>query len=330
MARIEQEFGVDLPLSALFLSPTVEELARRLRRTDVQERESCLVPIQPKGESPPFFCIPGAGGNVLYLYELARRLGMNQPFYGLQALGLDRQSQAAHTVEESARHYVGVIRSVQPEGPYFLGGHSFGGQVAYETARQLMEEGDEVGLLAIFDTNAPQTIENPSDIHERDDVHWLCEIGTVIEHLSNHKLNLSYNELKGLDSDERLLSFRKSVIKSGWLPEETTQDQLATLLEVYKANVKANYMPMNPIPTRIALFRASEAMVSDESYTSPDLDSSWGWDEYAAGEVQVHIVSGNHLTMMTEPHVNELAAKLRETLNAHREHLEGLQRQQQG
>jgi thioesterase domain-containing protein len=111
--------------------------------------------MQPGGTRPPLYCVPGAGGNAIYLYNLARELGPNQPFYGLQGVGLDGDAEPHTTVEDMAAHYIAEIRSVQPVGPYHLAGHSLGGWVAFEMARQLQRDGHEVSMLAIIDTPVP-------------------------------------------------------------------------------------------------------------------------------------------------------------------------------
>jgi amino acid adenylation domain-containing protein len=321
LARVEQAFGVHLPLSILFQSATVESLAGHLRDPAMAGQGSCLVRIQPGGSRPPLFCAPGAGGNVIYLFELARRLGADQPFYGLQALGLSASTHAVNRVEDQAAHYVREIRSVQSAGPYFLAGHSFGGMVAFEMAQQLRRAGQTVGLLVIFDTNAPQMIERPAEIPQRDEAHWLCEIATVIEHLSGRKQCVSYDEVKTLDPEQQLIYLHTKLIRGGWLPEETSLSQLRSFLEVYKANILTNYEPHASVRLPIVLFKAEEQMVTAEfdERNEPQevLRSAWGWKEHADGELAIYLTPGNHLTMMTEPHVSSLASKLRECLDIH-------------
>ena len=151
-ARIANEFQRKLPLSVLFEAPTVAQLARHLRERDGDQHWSSLVTIQPKGSRPPFFCIHGGGGNVLIYRDLSMRLGPDQPFYGLQAQGLDGEQPCLDTIEAMASLYVRDIRRVRPHGPYYLGGYCMGGTVAYEIAQQLRAQGEEVALLALFDT----------------------------------------------------------------------------------------------------------------------------------------------------------------------------------
>lgn len=152
MNRVEEAFGTRLPVATLFQAPTVEKLAGLLRQEGWTPPWSSLVVIQAGGSNPPFFCVHDVGGGVLGFRDLARRLGPEQPVYGLQAQGLDGKRPCHRRVEEMAAHYLSEIRSVQPEGPYYLGGLSFGGAVAFEMAQQLRAQGQEVGLVALFDT----------------------------------------------------------------------------------------------------------------------------------------------------------------------------------
>jgi thioesterase domain-containing protein/acyl carrier protein len=157
-AQIEEAFGKNLPLATLLQAPTVEQLAAIIR----QQGESCLwsplVTIQPKGSKPPLFCIHGMGGNVLCYRELSGYLGADQPVYGIQAKGMydDEEKQTLPTIfEEMAAHYIKLIRTVQPEGPYCLAGLSAGGAIAFEMAQQFLAQGQEVALLAMFETYYP-------------------------------------------------------------------------------------------------------------------------------------------------------------------------------
>jgi len=151
-AEIEKIFKIKLPLATLYEAPTIEELAKILRGETVASGWSSLVAVQVAGSRPPFFCMHGAGGTVLMYRDLSRRLGDDQPFYGLQAQGLDGSSSPLTTVEEMAALYVTEIRRVQSHGPYFLGGYCLGGTVALEVAQRLRAEGETVALLALFDT----------------------------------------------------------------------------------------------------------------------------------------------------------------------------------
>ncbi len=149
LIRINEKFTLpDLTLSAVLDAPTVEQFAATLGE---QKRVRCLVPLRASGTRPPIFCVPGAGGNVLSFRDLALNLPGSQPFWALQAPGLDG-SGTVDDAKHIAALYLEEIRTIQPHGPYFLGGGSYGGVIAFEMAQQLISKGEDVALLAMFDT----------------------------------------------------------------------------------------------------------------------------------------------------------------------------------
>lgn len=168
MAQVHEKFAQNMPLTTLFQAPTIEQMAIALREPMLSQPWSPLVKIQPNGSKRPFFCLPGTGGNVMYLYHLARHFGSEQPFYALQARGLDGVQIPHARIEDMASDYIAAIQTIQPQGPYLLGGHSFGSFVAFEMALQLQKQGQEIATLVIFDTPAP-TPENRPVEHEQDD-----------------------------------------------------------------------------------------------------------------------------------------------------------------
>ena len=155
-SAIERVFRKRLPLALLFQAPTIERLAAVLRDEGCSLPWRSLVAIQAHGARHPIFIVPGVGGNVLVFARLSRLLGEDQPFYGLQAQGLDGKARPFTRIEDMARHYIAEIRTVQARGPYRIGGTCTGGLVAYEMARQLTAAGDEV-LLAIMESWHPDS-----------------------------------------------------------------------------------------------------------------------------------------------------------------------------
>ena len=150
--RISQTFGKDLPLSTLFHSPTVEQLADALLH-EAGEPYPTLVAIKPAGSKPPLFCVHGGAGATLFLHQLAQHLHVDQPFYGIEPEGLDGKRFQHLTVEATASHYLSEIRKIQPSGPYLLSGYCFGGLVAFEMAQQLHRQGEQAALLALFSSS---------------------------------------------------------------------------------------------------------------------------------------------------------------------------------
>ena len=320
MAQIQQDFGVNLPLSTLFQSPTIEELAMRLVQplSSIKNTDwSALVPIQPNGEQPPFFCVPGVGGNVIYLYDLARFMGAQQPFYGLQAVGLDGKTAPVTTVEAIAAHYIKAIQSVQPEGPYLLGGHSFGGTVIFEMAQQLQRAGHEIARLMIFDMPAP-TPRTEFDKATWNDAKWLLSLAKSIGIWTEKQTERIFDTLLRLEPEEQLLRFKEKLEELNLLPINSDLNQVRGWVQVYKTNSLMNYVPRAVIPTPIMLFRAEEQSQSEQTKQQealfPNDSLTWGWNQFAKGPVEVISVPGDHTTMMRAPHIQVLAKRLRESL----------------
>ena len=105
-------------------------------------REHLHLALQPVGSRIPFFCLPGADENPYYFRDLAKALGQDQPFYVLRD-PRPLQERGVYTLEEHAARFTAAIRSVRLRGPYILGGHCYGGILAFEAARQLISIGEE-------------------------------------------------------------------------------------------------------------------------------------------------------------------------------------------
>ncbi|HWB85710.1 MAG TPA: amino acid adenylation domain-containing protein [Bryobacteraceae bacterium] len=309
MARIRQEFGREVPLAAILRGPTVEQLAEMLRRDAPSGMGTSLVPIQTNGKRQPFFCVPGAGGNAIYLYNLARRLGPDQPFYGLQGVGMDGEAAPHTTVEAMATHYIESIRTVQPEGPYCLGGHSLGGLVAFEMAQQLQRGGQDVALVAVVDTPVPPR-EPGGERGDWDNARWIAELTDKIAQLLDPRLTISADALRRLGPHDQLERFRDALLRADLFPAEANISHLANVLELFKAHSQVRYtIPALVLPTQITLLRTN----STPPFAGVPNDPAWGWE--AGGAVEVHVLPGEHLTILRPPHVDALAARLRECLD---------------
>jgi thioesterase domain-containing protein/acyl carrier protein len=309
--RVEEAFGKNLPLATLIQTPTIEGLANVLRGEGAIPSWSPLVPIQPDGSNPPFFCVHGVGGNVLNYRALAKYLGADQPFYGLQSQGLNGEQPPLTRIEEMAALYLKEVRRLQPKGPYYLGGASFGGIVAFEMAQQLHAEGERTALIALFDTTPFGSTNLLPD--------------TVKATRSNglaHKLKVHLNVILR-DPDritylrKRIRRVRRRMLYRSWqlvyqLFQKFRRPLPQTLQNVQQANYKAlrDYAPQRAYPGSVTLFYA---LKEPEEFTR---DKQQGWKALAQGGVITHEVPGDHLTMVEEPHVRSLAEKLATSINA--------------
>jgi thioesterase domain-containing protein len=203
-----------------------------------------------------------------------------------------------------AAHYLRSVESVQPGGPYFLGGHSLGGWVAYEMAQQLARRGRQVALVAIVDTPVP----SPAAHRDRggwSEARWMCELAQRIGQLLNPDLAVSLEALEALDGAAQLEYFRAALVEARLFPEEAGAAQIRNVLEMFKAHAQVRYrIPECPLPVPIALLRTSV----EPAGRPGDGDISWGWGALAPTDVQ--FVPGEHLTALRAPHVEGLGEVL--------------------
>jgi amino acid adenylation domain-containing protein len=331
--EIEKALDKKLPLATLFQAPSIEKLAAIIRQKESAESESSIVPIQPNGTKPPFFCIHAAGGNVLFYRDLARRLGQDQPFYGIQARRLGGRQVAHSDVEEMAAFYIEELLVLQPNGPYYLGGSSFGGTVAFEMAQQLKARGKEVAFVALFDTNGPgypcylpgTTLlkSRVNDLLRRLEQQWdnmrLLRSGTRWNYLVHkagkirHGLWRSKRKYKDIAHTHGPLL----VVKMLWdsflgRSRRTPYASTADIPDDYRkteGNIRTAYESYVPrfYDCHVTLFRASKQELGIIE------DLNLGWDGLIA-DLEVYDVQGHHGSIVTEPHVQFLTPKLRRCL----------------
>jgi acyl transferase domain-containing protein/thioesterase domain-containing protein/acyl carrier protein len=304
-ARVKKVYGLELPLAILFQFPTVEQLADFVRvelgrtlpsppvsgtptsdaETRITSNWSSLVPIQPDGSRPPLFCVHGKAGNVLNFRDVAFRLGKDQPFYGLQARGLNGRDLPHESIEEMAESYLDEIRKVQPHGPYNLIGYSGGGIVACEMARSLRNAGETVEFLALLETMAP----------------WLIN-KTIFQKLLGFLTGVSQG---GTDFTSRFLRGKIDFWRKGRAIEHETAASLETIdLGDAFTSVCARYK-LGKVNQPILLIRASER--PELGYVPTDL----GWQRHVEAGIEVVHVPGGHESMMVEPYSRAVAFALR-------------------
>lgn len=308
-AQIEKVFRVKLPLATLFEAPTIEELARILRPETARSGWSSLVTIQPAGSRPPLFCMHPHGGNVLIYRDLSRYLGSDQPFYGLQSQGLDGRCPPLTRIEDMAAQYVKEIRTVQPHGPYFLGGYCLGGAIAFEVAQQLRAKGEQIALLALFDTMNCSKLRPPSIW---DETYQICQrsafhVANFLSLDSESRAHFFSEKMNALRS--RLPVWGSMLLSRFPINSRETVSESRVLGEIWQANERAylNYIPQ-PYPGKVTDFRPLKQY---RGLHNPDLK----WDRLAEGGQEVVVLPVNAPSMLFEPFVKHLAAALRRSMD---------------
>lgn len=312
MARIEKVFGLKLPLVTLFQAPTIAELAAIIQDREWAPSWSSLVEIVPGGARQPFFCVHAHGGNVIGYADLARHLGDDQPFYGLQARGLNGDIAEDSRLEDMAAHYIQEIRAVQRHGPYLLGGWCMGGIIAYEMARQLQDQGEQVEMLAMIQSAHP---DYPRFRPGTTFIHKL--FSQLISRIDREISLLSERGETSTQAHFGQRIGRMSLIASGlgqkWvgallgklgIPFEYSQTyKLYALEEVHEAALAA-YTP-GPYDGRVAVFRAGSQPLG----IFPDETLGWG-GLLNKDRISLHEIPGNQVGIISEPQVKLLARDL--------------------
>ena len=312
-AQIENIFGKRLPLATLYEAPTIKKLAGIISAEKYTPSWASLVKIQPSGSQPPFFCIHAEGGHVLEYRLLANYLGKDQPFYGLQAKGLEGKNVVDATIEEMAADYIREIKTVQTKGPYFIGGYCLGGIVAFEIAHKLQRDGDEVAFLTLISTSTPDHLRNIRP--------GLTALHRIFFNILE-RTELEIDNLSALSAREKAIHLRDRIVRTRNMFQyrlEEMLDQLFSRLHwKYKWHTRGYtleksvnlsddaYMAYHPRPLKnqIHLFRVSKQ--KRELLFDPSL----GWKGLAENGLHVFEVQGFHKNILKKPHVKGLAVNL--------------------
>jgi len=306
IAKLRETMQMDLDAHSLLNNSTTIALAGLIGEKNLkspnqpilQTLPSCLVTIQTGNTlTPPLFLMHPAGGHVYFYRDMVEQLGAEQPVYGLQAQGVDGKTEPQTQVEEMATHYLKAVRILQPEGPYFLGGSSFGGTLAFEMAQQLHALGQKVALLAMMDT--PGLGYMPVELNDDAEIlAYLLELG--------YDISLPLAELRQLGPDEQLDYCIKQIKTTNKKFFDLDLTHFRTVLKLFKTNSKAmfDYIP-STYPGKILFFRAKER----DAFLphNPEL----AWIDLALEGTEVHIVPGNHISMNRQPHIPLLAKRLK-------------------
>lgn len=309
IAQIHERFGHDLTLSTLFENPTIEKLAKIVSQPKFLSSGSPLIALNSSGTRTPFFCVHAAGGDILAYINLAQKIDADRPFYALEQTP-NSVASAATSVEETAAYYLQEIRTVQPKGPYILGGWCYGGVVAFEMAQQLQKQGEQIDLLIVIDAILSETIIQPS---QDDDAKLLLRLAESIKNWFGIEFSISYKELCGLSLNEQFQLVNR---KANFIVSDTELDRYIRDYKLFKAHVQAmrNYVPQ-VYPHKITLFRASEKITHDfDSSEFHSDDPLLGWGKCSQQAIEVIQVPGNHFSMFVEPHVEKLARQLQQQL----------------
>jgi acyl-CoA synthetase (AMP-forming)/AMP-acid ligase II/thioesterase domain-containing protein len=264
-----------------------------------------LVLVQPDGHGAPLFLLPGAGEQPADLLQLTRHLGVDRPIYGFRN-PIPPEERGLYTIEDVAGELAAAITTVAPGGPYHLVGHCFGGVLAFETARRLSQAGERIGLLALIDTPTP----GYPRLTPYSRLFW-SELGRRLARLFRGRFA---DQLRQLASDAASLGrhlkrridarLARSVVRAGL--DRGSQP----MAHVFEANVRAQrmYVP-KPYDGSIVHFLAIKRNRAGEA-----LDERLGWGEVVRGSCELKWFDAEHLSILEEPVVPDVAEELRRLL----------------
>lgn len=318
-AKIRKQWNVDLPLATLFQGSTLSGLsalvaqAGNLDTSMPGAQAPAVAPASnviqlPRAWSPlvaicrgspqkrPLFCVHGAGGNVLNFKVISDRLGAQQPFYGLQAQGVDGRLPPLTTIEAMAAQYVEAIRTVDATGPYRLAGYSAGGVIAYEMAQQLKRDGARVETVIMIDTLEPTAANVKIPLLAKI---WLKRHWTL-----QFALDWPERRRRGREMQRSYQLALEKLARGEPLPPELVDFHLFRNF----TDAQANYRPA-PYEGDVVLLKAGLAETV-YLYAGETL----GWKDHVRGQVRVEPISGSHFTMMAEPGVSEVIEAVRREL----------------
>lgn len=309
LARLQERLGIKIPVMVLFQSPTVAGLASAIRENDHAVEYQTIVPLHARGARPPLFFVHGFGGGVTGYADLARAFGVDQPLYGLQSRGLNGITPPLETVEEMAAAYIQSIQTtIQPHGPYYLGGYCFGGTVAYEMACQLRARGEPVALVALLETYPTnQKLQLARLLLPRNAWAFLKNFPEWIEEQRARRLRRRARLARWAD-DPHLAAIAQA------LPDEVL-DPSALIYpgfsHVSAAHLRATlaYQPGSYAGV-VDVFRVHAFRLS------APVDDDLGWGRFAMGGTRVHVIPGGHDNLLEAPNAAGLALAFHTCLDA--------------
>jgi acyl-CoA synthetase (AMP-forming)/AMP-acid ligase II/thioesterase domain-containing protein/acyl carrier protein len=305
LARIKESEGTEISFLQFAEEPTVAGLCRQAGTRPAQPAHDKLrVVVRPGNDGPALFCVPGSTGNVAVFFQLARRLGQGQAVTAFRMPSWD----SGYRLEELAARYVADVMEAQPQGPYYLVGFCTGGFVAYEMARQIREKGGEVGVLALFDCYNHAWTGGRSWFRR-----LACRFDLLRQRFRYQRRNIAKRGVRGA-----IRYLRPKFVAL----LETTRNR--SVERTYRLIAGAGVKSHDPrLAIRLAASRYVPLVWSgkldlfrvDEPHVDAYPHSEMGWTGLAEGGIEVHDITGNHMTIFSEPQVQVVAEGLLELLS---------------
>jgi amino acid adenylation domain-containing protein len=299
--RLQRTLGRGVSLALLYRTRTPAALAAALDRPPEPDWPSAVIPLRTTGRRPPLFCVHPKNGTVFCFASLARTLDDDRPVYGIQAHSLELARRPHTRIEDMASAYLSDLLRVQPEGPYHLCGYSLGGLIAYEMACQLRARGCDVARLVLLDSSPilDDVLPSLEELDAMDDVDFL------VSEFSQH-LPVTDESLRALPADARLPHIMDLAGTAGLLAEHMDLRTMRQYVDIARDHTRAA-LAYEPGP-----YSGSALLLRTVDPAEPeDADPHWGWDPLVHDGLDVEILPGEHITMLSEPHLSAVVERLR-------------------
>ena len=324
LTRVEKTFQKNIPLTTFLSAPTIEGLANVISQ-ESSSSKSLIFNIRTTGSKPPLFLINAMGTGMLAYKLLAKYLDPEIPVYGIRAIGMDDRQDPQNRIEQMAQTYIKEMLAVQPEGPYCVAGVCTGGTVAFEIASQLRSRGLEVAFLGLIDSTARPILSDDLNCISANETEKPLLSKFFDRYIKHNFLIRGSNNLWAAICDPKLklkdkLSFTFDMMqqlyqKIGHKLEIITyksNKQLPYKLRrarVFDAGMEAlsHYTPRAYEGGKVILIRANDN--PEHIHYNYEL----GWDEFIS-DVEVAEIPADQTTLLFEPHIRTLAAKLNSCL----------------
>ena len=316
ITRIEAELGIRLPFTALTKAPILADQARLLMApkpdASMKSKSKHLVPLaNADSAATPLFFVHGFGGGVIGYTLLAQMLSPARPFYGLQASGMEDDGPMHTSITEMAAAYMGEIRKLQPKGPYYLGGYCYGGIVAFEIARRLEAEGEEVGHLALLEAFAP--LRGPQRETLWDNPRLIINFINNLPFWFRDFLLLGLRGMWTRITVSTRRTMNRIFIGSGrdlsYRVRDLIEDDVDLIPERHQRLMEVHIRALMEYHSDVYggvvhLYRVAGASLTRLA------DRQYGWGKLAERGVEIHFIDGTHRKVLEKPYVESLADAL--------------------
>lgn len=310
IARINQHFERSLSVATLFSSPTPAALAKQISSHQESAIE-ILAAIQTAGDAPPLFAVPGITGNVFSFQAMSEAFREQQPLYAFQTMGLNVNEAPLTSIKDIAALNIEAMKTVQPEGPYHLIGHSFGGSVAFEMVSILLQNNESVASLILLDAFAPATNKQASKDAKIDETHIMIEAFNALANVAQPDLSLTEEQLRSISKLNKDQCYEYAVNLLSQYGIEVTTQQFAAYCRVVKTN-QQNFQAYFPERLsehiEVCLVRACE---TSTTINKEHADSDYGWNALLTTPIQTFECPGDHFSMLHKENVPNLVEVIR-------------------